>query len=222
MKINALRKTYDGRCVLDFAGLELEAGKVYAIIGANGSGKSTLGRILAGLEYADGKKVPLDKNVSIGYMLQKNYAFQMSVLDNVLLNGKKSADKKQKAEQLLEAVGLAHLAKEKAHRLSGGETARMAVARILMGDYDVLILDEPTAAMDVAATLTIEKLIVDYCREHNCVVILITHALKQAMRIADIALYMQEGKLLEYGDAMEVLSTPQKKETKQFIDFYSL
>ena len=222
MKINALRKTYDGRCVLDFPGLELERGKVYAVIGANGSGKSTLGRILAGLEFADGKKTPLDPKVSIGYMLQKNYAFQLSVLDNVLLNGKKSADKKQKAESLLAAVGLAHLAKEKAHRLSGGETARMAVARILMGDYDVLILDEPTAAMDVAATLTIEKLIANYCREHNCVVILITHALKQAVRIADVALYMQEGKLLEYGDASEVLSTPQKKETKQFIDFYSL
>lgn len=222
MKINALRKTYDGRCVLDFPGLELERGKVYAVIGANGSGKSTLGRILAGLEFADGKKTPLDPKVSIGYMLQKNYAFQLSVLDNVLLNGKKSADKKQKAESLLTTVGLAHLAKEKAHRLSGGETARMAVARILMGDYDVLILDEPTAAMDVAATLTIEQLVVDYCREHNCVVILITHALKQAMRIADIALYLQEGKLLEYGNALEVLSTPQKKETKQFIDFYSL
>ena len=222
MKINAFRKTYDGRCVLDFSGLELERGKVYAIIGANGSGKSTLGRILAGLETADGKVFPLDKKVTTGYMLQKNYAFQLSVLDNVMINGKKDAQKKQKAENLLAAVGLKHLAKEKAHRLSGGETARMAVARILMGEYELLILDEPTAAMDVAATLTIEQLIVDYCHKNNCVVIVITHALKQAMRIADIALYMQEGKLVEYGAASQVLTTPQEKETKQFIDFYSL
>lgn len=222
MKINALQKTYEGRCVLDFSGLELERGKVYAIIGANGSGKSTLGRILAGLETADGKTAPLDAKVNVGYMLQKNYAFQLTVLENVMLNGKKDGQKKQKAAGLLEAVGLKHLAAEKAQRLSGGETARMAVARILMGEYDLLILDEPTAAMDVAATLKIEQLIVDYCRQKNCIVIVITHALKQAMRIADIALYMQEGKLVEYGTATEVLTTPQTQETKRFIDFYSL
>ena len=222
MIVNAFQKTYASRCVLDFPGMDLERGHVYAVIGANGSGKSTFGRILAQIEPADGKKKPFAGHVSVGYMLQKNYAFQMTVRQNILLNSRKTDEDRKRAEQLMEATGLSHLADENAQRLSGGETARMAVARILMQHYDVLVLDEPTAAMDVEATLKIERLVTEYCHRNNAVVIVITHALKQAMRMADSVLFFKDGMLTEQGDAQQVLTSPQKNETRQFIEFYSL
>ena len=147
MKISAFSKTYEGRTVLDFPGLELESGKIYAVIGANGSGKSTFAKILAGVLPADRRGKWLDGG-SVGYMPQKNYAFRMSTKANILLNGK---DEKQ-AEALMDAVQIRHLENKRADKLSGGETARMALARLMMKSYDVVILDEPTAAMDMETT----------------------------------------------------------------------
>ena len=84
MILPAFSKTYEGRTVLDFPGMEMEPGKIYAVIGANGSGKSTFAKILAGALPADRRIKPME---GIGYMPQKNYAFRMSLKKNLLLNG---------------------------------------------------------------------------------------------------------------------------------------
>lgn len=217
MKILSFSKTYEDRCVLDFPGMELQPGKIYAVIGANGSGKSTFSKILAGVLKADQKGSFLDAT-SIGYMPQKNYAFRMSTKANILLNGTDEV----LANKLIDAVGLRELENKRADRLSGGETARMALVRLMMKRYDVAILDEPTAAMDMETTLLSEKLIVDYVRETECALILVTHSLQQARRIADDVLYFHKGKLLESGSKERVLYDPQKAETRQFLEFYGV
>ena len=217
MKIHSFSKTYEDRCVLDFPGMELQPGKIYAVIGANGSGKSTFSKILAGVLKADQKGSFLDAT-SIGYMPQKNYAFRMSTKANILLNGTDEV----LANKLIDAVGLRELENKRADRLSGGETARMALVRLMMKRYDVAILDEPTAAMDMETTLLSEKLIVDYVRETECALILVTHSLQQARRIADDVLYFHKGKLLESGSKERVLYDPQKAETRQFLEFYGV
>ena len=148
MKITAFSKTYEGRCVLDFPGLELQPGKIYAVIGANGSGKSTFSKILTGIEKADQKGCHLDAK-SVGYMPQKNYAYRMSTRANILLNGTDT----DRAERLMDAISIRHLERTRADRLSGGETARMALVRLMMKSYDLVLLDEPTAAMDMETTL---------------------------------------------------------------------
>ena len=217
MKISAFSKTYEGTKVLDFPGMELQPGKIYAIIGANGSGKSTFAKILAGVLKPDRKGKLLDA-ASVGYMPQKNYAFRMSTRANILLNGRDEA----KARELMDAIQIRHLENKRADRLSGGETARMALARLMMKRYEVAILDEPTAAMDMETTSLSEDLILRYVKETGCTLILVTHSLQQARRVADEVLYFHKGKLLETGPKETVLYEPARAETKQFLEFYGI
>ena len=148
MKTTAFTKTYCGRTVLTLPELELPDGKITAVIGPNGSGKSTFAKILGGIEKADDKK-PLLSDISVGYLPQKSFSFRMSTEKNILQNGKDPA----RASELMKALGIDTLAGQSAKKLSGGETARMALCRILMKRYDLLILDEPTTAMDMESTL---------------------------------------------------------------------
>lgn len=215
MKIAAFTKTYEGRRVLDFPGLELQPGLIYALIGANGSGKSTFAKILAGVLPAD-KKGRYSDALSVGYMPQKNYAFKLSTVSNIMLNGSDSA----RAEQLMERLQLKHLEKKRGNRLSGGETARMALARLMMKSYELVILDEPTAAMDMETSSLSEEMIVDYVKETGCTLLLVTHSLQQAKRIADRVLYFHKGQLMEQGEKDALLYNPQKPETRQFLEFY--
>ena len=217
MNVSAFSKTYDSRMVLDFSGATLEPGKIYAIIGANGSGKSTFAKIIAGVVKAD-RKGRFTDACSVGYLPQKHYAFRMTTRANLLLNGRDTA----RAEELMEAVQISHLANTRADRLSGGETARMALARLMMRSYDLVILDEPTAAMDMETTLMSEDLIVKYVQSTGCALILVTHSLQQARRIADEVLYFHKGHLLESGSKESVLIDPIQPETKQFLDFYGI
>jgi len=215
MNIPAFSKTYEGTQVLDFPGMTFESGKIYAVIGANGSGKSTFAKVLSGILKPDHREA-LPKAGSIGYMPQKNYAFRMTTKANILLNGKDEA----RAAELMDALQIRHLENQRADKLSGGETARMSLARLMMKSYEAVILDEPTAAMDMETTSLSEGLIVKYVRETGCILILVTHSLQQARRIADEVLYFHKGKLLEQGCKDTVLYTPARPETKQFLDFY--
>ena len=217
MRILPFSKTYENRSVLDFPGMELQPGRIYAIIGANGSGKSTFAKILAGVLKADQKGSFLDAP-SVGYMPQKNYAFRMTTKANILLNGKDAS----RAEKLMDAIGLRELENKRADRLSGGETARMALVRLMMKRYDAVLLDEPTAAMDMETTLLSEKLIVDYVSRTGCALILVTHSLQQARRIADEVWYFHKGRILEAGAKEQVLYSSEKAETRQFLEFYGV
>ena len=218
MRVNGFTKTYDGRKVLDFPGMELESGKIYAVIGANGSGKSTFAKCLAGIIHADKKGTFFDKEYSVGYMPQKSYPFAMSVEKNIALGGTDIS----RRNQLMEKLQITHLAKKKANRLSGGETARMALARVFMKSFDVLILDEPTAAMDVELSSISEDLMKEYCKETGCAMIVITHSLQQAKRVADEVLFFYKGNLWESGTKEQVLYAPERAETKRFLEFYGV
>ena len=217
MKLSAFSKTYEDQKVLDFPGMELRPGKIYAVIGANGSGKSTFAKILAGILPAD-RKGRFTDTASIGYMPQKNYAFRMTARANILLNGRDES----RADSLMDAIQIRHLENKRADRLSGGETARVALARLMMKRYELVILDEPTAAMDMETTSLSEDLIVQYVRETGCALVLVTHSLQQARRIADEVFYFHKGKLLESGPKEVVLYKPAKAETKQFLEFYGV
>ena len=212
MKTPALTKTYNGRVVLSLPALEIAEGQITAVIGPNGSGKSTFAKILAGIERADEKK-PALSGASVGYLPQKSFPFRMSTEKNILTNGNDPA----RAAALMEALDIGALAKQSAKKLSGGETARMALCRILMRRYDLLILDEPTTAMDMESTLAAEKLIREICAETGCAVLLITHSISQARRIADRLLVLQQGRLVEQGDCAQVLNAPAQEQTRRFL-----
>lgn len=217
MKLRAFTRSYNGRTVLDMPAAELCPGKAYAVIGANGSGKSTLARVIAGVEPPDDGK-PVISGVSAGYMPQKSCAFRMSVRKNLLVNGSDAS----RAQALLEALDIAHLAEQPAHKLSGGETARMALARLLMRDYELLILDEPTAAMDMESVFLTERLLSQYKARTGCTLLLVTHSLRQAERLADEAMFFDRGRLIERGRVADMINQPESSQTKQFIELYGI
>ena len=211
MKTTAFTKSYGGVTVLTMPAVELQPGTVTAVIGANGSGKSTLAKVLSGLEPAD-RKTRARPDARVGYLPQKSFAFRMSLERNIRRNGRDAG----RMAQYIDALGLQALKKRSAKRLSGGETAKMALARLLMADYDLL----PTAAMDMESTLAAEKLISDYCKKTGCAVLLITHSLAQAERVSDRVLYLHKGQLIEQGGAETVLKSPKAPETQAFLKFY--
>ena len=211
MKIKPLSKTYGERRVLSTPEFELRPGSICALIGANGSGKSTLAKILAGVIPADGGTAAFENTPDMAYMPQKSFAFRMSVEKNLRLGGGDAA---------LEKLGLAHLAKKSAKSLSGGELARLALGRVIAGEHELLILDEPAASMDMESTLLAEELIRSYAAEHNAAVLLVTHSLAQARRMADEAMFLKDGLLIERGPAEKILKDPEKEETKRFLEFY--
>jgi len=216
MKLNALTKTYGGRTVLNIPGFELREGEIYALIGSNGSGKSTLARIAAGVESADGGTRAFSQQPETGYMPQRSYAFRMSVLQNLRLGG---ADE-TKTREMLEKLGLSHLAKSSAKSLSGGETARLALGRVLMKNHELLILDEPTASMDMESTAICEALVGDYCHRSGAAVLWVTHSLAQARRVADWVAFLRFGELWEFAAAKKLFNEPEKQETAEFLRFY--
>lgn len=152
--IPALKKSYNEKTVLDTSAIELSYGRIYAIIGANGSGKSTLAKVIAGTVQPDGGS-RLSLNYNARYMPQKTYAYNMSLKRNVLLGGKDY----KRLQHLSAKMGIDKLLKNNSSKLSGGETAKMSLCAVIMSPCKLLLLDEPTAAMDMASTLAAEELI---------------------------------------------------------------
>ena len=205
MIIPALRKTYREKTVLDISETTIRDGSITAVCGHNGSGKTTLAKILAGVIKDDsGSSLALSGHT--GYMCQASLPFRLSVRKNLLLNADKNCSKEenqQRADRLLEKIGLQEYARKNAARLSGGQTQRMALARVLMKSYDLLILDEPTASMDQAAIPAAEKLILEYQKRTGCTILLITHSPEQAERLADQILLLDEGKIASLSASVE-------------------
>ena len=216
MRVAACTKTFGTRMVLQIPELVLTPGRLYAIVGANGSGKSTFARLVAGVLPADRSVRVLPDPVKVGYMPQKSYAFRLTAKANILLTG----GRRERAEELMEALQISHLAHQRATGLSGGETAKMALARVLARSCELLVLDEPTAAMDMESAMLAEGLISAYCKAANCAVLLITHDLQQARRMAEEALFFFRGQLWESGPAKTVLFAPERSETRRFLEFY--
>ncbi len=223
MKLTNVQQAYGERIALHIDSLEFKPGTIYAVIGSNGSGKTTLARIVSGtLKPTRGSRIP-SPGERIGYMPQANYAFYGSVAKNIQLGlprqiSPSSTEGEQRIHLAMESLNLSHSANARAKKLSGGETARMALGRVLVGDYDLLVLDEPTAALDVNSTLTAENLIRLYRDQHGAAIMMITHSISQAQRLADQVLFMESGKIAEYGHPQSILQNPRTTELRQFIE----
>lgn len=216
MTIPPFKKSYKDRVVLDTPMLELSKGVIYALVGANGSGKSTFAKILAGVQRGDGGTALTD--VAVGYMPQKSYGFRMSVRANLMLGGSDT----ERCKALMKALHIEQLADKPANRLSGGETARMALARLMMRDHELLILDEPTASMDMESTLDAEALIREYCHRSGCALLLVTHSLQQARRISDEIIFLDKGELVEKSGCEAFFQSSKNDRVKRFLRFYGL
>ena len=214
-----LQKRYGACIALHIPSLTVPEGELLAIIGPNGSGKSTLLRLLSGAIEPDAGTIHMGtvRRGEVGYLPQQPYAFDMNVLRNVELALEGERERTKRAYEALERVGLLHLAKARANRLSGGETQRMAIARVLARPRQLLLLDEPTASADIQAIDQIERAIRDYAEQTRCTVIFSTHMPSQAMRLSTRVLALDGGNIGELGETRKVLQSPQAESTQAFL-----
>jgi len=213
---------FGGRVVLEIPELQLMPGRRYGLIGENGSGKTTLIRILAGTSKPASGTIEGLNGKEVGYLPQSPYAFSFSVLANVALALDGHADAKEIAKNALIAVGMESLMDARGDRLSGGEAQRMALARVLVREYDVLLLDEPTSSTDVRSMDLIELTLKEYVQKTQCTLIFSTHSPAQALRLGDEVLYLEKGKLVEQGDAEALFKSPKDERTRAFLRHWSL
>lgn len=216
--LQAIRKSYQGRIVLDVPVFTFHKNERYALIGANGSGKSTLLRILAGTLTPDSGSVTYADGLpqALAYLPQQPYAYGFSVLRNVTM-AIKQANAPQLARAALAQVELSDFCRQSGSKLSGGETQRMALARMIAVPRTLLILDEPTSATDIAGTDCVEQVLHEYCTEHQASLIFATHSLAQAHRLATQVVMLDHGCIVEAGPVETVLHNPQSEQTQAFL-----
>jgi tungstate transport system ATP-binding protein len=209
--------------ILDRVDLEFAAGAPTVLVGPNGSGKTTLLRLAMGLIAPStgrvtwgGAAVPPARRA---FMFQRPVMLRRSTLGNLryalAAAGVPRRERDARAAELLALVGLAALGERPARRLSGGEQQRLALARALAREPTVLFLDEPTASLDPFATKSVED-VVGKVAERGIKVVLATHDLGQAKRLAGEVVLMHRGRVIECSPAATFFSTPKTDEARRF------
>lgn len=210
IEIKDLKKRYGERTVLDIPKLKIARGEAVAFAGPNGSGKTTLLRILAGLlKMSEGEIAAPEKTV---YMPQQTYAFKGDLIRNITLTG---ADK-ESALRLLDKLGLSELAKKKASSLSGGESQRLSLCRVLALPCDLLLLDEPTSACDAEGAALVMDAVKEHQKEFGCTVLMSTHSPVLAAKVADRLILLNGGRIEADGEPKDVLGDPSSEWTANF------
>lgn len=219
--------TFDagGVTVLDRVSLTLRAGAPTLVIGPNGSGKTTLLRMAMGLLSPSRGRVTWDgvadrPPIRRAIVFQRPIMLRRSVGENMLYALKAARVPRDRRlariDELLALVGLDGVAQRPARRLSGGEQQRLALARALARDPTVLFLDEPTASLDPAATKSVED-IIRTVAARGVKVVMTTHDLGEARRLAGDVVFMHRGRIVETGEAASFFNTPQTVEARTFL-----
>lgn len=215
------------RKLLDNVGFAVDTPDLTVVMGPNGAGKSLILRVLAGLLTPDegrvawaGRAPDRGRMPGIGFVLQKPVLLRRSAIANIRYalraTGHSRMQARERADDALAEAGLAHLARSPARLLSGGEQQRLALARALSLEPDLLLLDEPTANLDPASTAAIESRIVRYCRAGRPVV-LVTHDKDQARRLADRVVFVNRGRIAETSAADTFFREPRSDAAKAFV-----
>lgn len=229
IKVKNIVKSYGNRTVLDIDSLYFESGKIHGILGPNGSGKSTFMKILAGLQSFDegkieynGMKLNSESMKCITYSEQSSYLLRRSVFDNIaypLIIRKISKEIiKEKVDEIMDNFEISRLKDQLATKLSGGESQKVALARAMIFEPDLLIVDEPTANIDPNSTKVIEKNLMRLNKEKGTTILIVTHNIAQCSRICDNSVFLNCGKLIEEGKIENILASPKNIETKRFLD----
>jgi len=230
LQVEGLNKKYDDNEVLKNVSFSIEKGSTTSIIGPSASGKSTILKCLNLLEpiqegrisfkgklVSNGLVKAEDVRKKIGIVFQEfNLWPNMTVLKNLILapiltKKLRKEEAKKKAVKVLKQVNLEGLEKRLPGTLSGGQRQRVAIARALMMDYEVLLLDEITSALDPESSREVLEVLK---KLKNVTLIFVTHHIEFARKISNNVIMIDEGRIIEQGD---VINNPKKKRTKQFL-----
>ncbi len=193
--VEGANKAFGTRVVLDGFDLQIRESEFVALLGASGSGKTTLLRILAGLDTLDDGTVLVPEVRTVVFQ-EPRLVPSKRVLPNVLLGLKATAEKREAAIAGLREVGLDLHQRAWPATLSGGEAQRVALARALLREPQLLLLDEPFAALDALTRLHMQQLVLDLCRRHSPAVLLVTHDVEEAIRLSDRIVVLGQGRAI--------------------------
>lgn len=231
-QLRNLAKEYTNRRVLDIDSLDIYRGEVLALVGPSGSGKSTLLRLLNflepptqgtinfhGVEYNGARLPGLEVRRRVTTVFQRPLLLNRSVWANVVygLELRKSPGKEERARQALSQVGLLDASNQGALTLSGGEGQRVSLARAIALQPQVLLLDEPTANLDPYNISKIEDIIQNLNRDHSVTMVVVTHNIFQARRLAQRVAFLMEGKLVEIADNPNFFESPRDVRTAAYV-----
>jgi ABC-type polar amino acid transport system ATPase subunit len=238
IEVRDLVKSHGGLKVLDGVSLAVRRGEVAVIVGPSGGGKSTLLRCINGLETFEAGEVRVDTLLRgpglsserilrdvrrrVGMVFQQFHLFpHLSVLENVLSGpchvlGRRRADAEPEAVELLRRVGMENKAKARPEELSGGQQQRVAIARALAVHPEAVLFDEPTSALDPRMANEVLD-VIDKLADDGQTMVVVTHAMNFARRVADTLHVMHAGKVIESGPPEQVFASPQREETRWFL-----
>ncbi len=195
---SALRCEYQGRIVLDLPALSLSPTGHYGLFGENGAGKTTLLNLLTGQLQA---RLPRSQ---VGFLPQKPYAFALKVRDSLALGipedlnlGQAEID--ERIRKQLDMFDLTAFAGKRADRLSGGESQRLALARLLIVPRQVLLLDEPGNHLDRDSLVKMETILRSYLEQNPCMMVLTTHQMDLAEQLVDTVMVLEQGRIVFNG-----------------------
>jgi phosphate transport system ATP-binding protein len=242
VKLEQLKAFYGDAEQVKGVDLEFNANEVTAIIGPSGCGKSTMVRCINRMHeeipgaHAEGKVLLAGMNLydpsvdvvavrrAIGMVFQKPNPFPtMSIYDNVAaglrLSGRRGSDLDAKVESALRGAGLwaevSDRLTEAGAGLSGGQQQRLCIARSLAVEPEVILMDEPCSALDPVATLKIEELIEEL--KQRVTIVIVTHNMQQAARVADRTAFMLDGRMVEVGPTQEIFTKPNDSRTEEYV-----
>jgi tungstate transport system ATP-binding protein len=228
LETHDIRREYDSVLALDRVSIGAHLGQVTTIVGVNGSGKTTLLKILAGLDTPTAGNVliegheanPTKLRAHSTMVFQRSVMFGTSVYNNVAyglkIEGVPGREISQRVKSALTVVNLDGFERRHARKLSSGEQQRVAMARALALERDVLLIDEPTANLDPANAMIIERAIRDSSQSRA--VLLSTHNLPQARRLSQHVIHLYKGRVVEEGEPSRFFTSPSDERTKLFIE----
>lgn len=230
--LSEVTRRYQHRTIIDIDTLEIHEGEIVAIVGPSGAGKSTLLRLLNFLEppstgilyfqkhpFSAEQSIPLALRRTVTTVFQRPVLLQRSVIGNVRFGLQLRGKYQEQAvvNDALKTVGLLDLAAQPAQTLSGGEAQRVALARAIVVQPRVLLLDEPTANLDPHNVTVIEAAVRQLNQQTGCTIVLVTHNLFQARRLADRVALMLDGQIVEITDVQTFFEHPSEARTAAFV-----
>ena len=242
LTLRELGVSYDKKTVLEDVSARIRPNRITAVIGPSGCGKSTHLRtynrifqlyreqraegeiLLDGKNLLDPETDVLELRRKVGMIFQKPTPFPMSVFENVAYPLRlhfqlKEKEIRERVEKALQGASLWDEVKDKLHSsglaLSGGQQQRLCIARTIAAEPEVLLMDEPTSAIDPVATLRIEELMNQL--RANYTIVIVTHNMQQAARISDNTAFFYKGRIIEVGPTKEIFTNPKVKQTEDYI-----
>lgn len=229
LKLENIKKSYDGVTILDNINLEIQDGEIISILGPSGCGKTTLLNLILGITEADSGKIIYNEEDMTNLSMEKrrfNIVFQdyalfpnLNVYKNITygLKNKPNISTNEEVEELIDLLGLREHLTKKIEQLSGGQKQRVALARTMVMKPKILLLDEPLSALDGVIKESIKDRIKTIAKEYHLTTIIVTHDPEEALTLSDRVMIVNEGGIAQFAQPDEIIQKPSNSFVEKFI-----